>query len=49
MWKKPYSRDAYTTTYSEWKMVNGRRVGTNRTTTVEPDNMRGAGPTWEND
>ena len=49
MWKKPYSRDAYTTTYSEWKTVNGRRVGTNPATTVEPDNMRGAGPNWEND
>lgn len=49
MWQKPYSRDAYTTTYSEWKMVDGRRVGTRPTVTVEPDGLRGAGPTWEND
>ncbi len=49
MWKKPFSRDAYTTTYSEWKMVNGRRVGTDPVVTIEPDGLRGAGPTWEND
>lgn len=49
MWKKPYSRDAYTTTYSEWKMVNGRRVGTDPVVTVEPDRLRAGGPTWEND
>jgi hypothetical protein len=49
MWQKPYSRDAYTTTYSEWKMVDGRRVGTKPMVTVEPDGLRGAGPTWEND
>jgi hypothetical protein len=49
MWQEPYSRDAYTTTYSEWKMVNGRRVGVQPMTTVEPDGLRGAGSTWEND
>jgi phosphatidylserine/phosphatidylglycerophosphate/cardiolipin synthase-like enzyme len=49
MWQEPYSRDAYTTTYSEWKTVNGRRVGANPTVTVEPDGMRGAGSTWEDD
>ena len=49
MWKKPYSRDAYTTTYSSWKTVNGRRVGVGPMVTVEPDRLRGAGPTWEND
>jgi HKD family nuclease len=48
MWKKPYSRNAYTTTYSEWKMVNGRRVGLAPRTTIEPDNMV-PGSTWEND
>lgn len=49
MWQEPYSRDAYTTTYSEWKMVNGRRVGTKPMVTVEPDGLRGAGSNWEND
>lgn len=49
MWQKPYSRDAYTTTYSEWKMVNGRRVGVKPMTTIEPDGLTGAGSTWEND
>ncbi|PKH43367.1 Phosphatidylserine/phosphatidylglycerophosphate/cardiolipin synthase [Nocardioides alpinus] len=50
MWEKPYSRDAYTTTYSSWRMVNGRQVGVGRPlVTVEPDRLRGAGPTWEND
>jgi phosphatidylserine/phosphatidylglycerophosphate/cardiolipin synthase-like enzyme len=49
MWKKPYSRDAYTTTYSSWKTVNGRRVGVGPMVTVEPDHLKGAGPTWEND
>ena len=49
MWRKPFSRDAYTTTYSEWKMVNGRRVGTNPIVTVEPDRLKAGGPTWEND
>jgi phosphatidylserine/phosphatidylglycerophosphate/cardiolipin synthase-like enzyme len=49
MWQEPYSRDAYTTTYSEWKTVNGRRVGTKPTTTIEPDGLRGAGSNWEND
>ena len=49
MWKKPYSRDAYTTTYSEWKMVNGRRVGSKPVTTIEPDGLKPGGPTWEND
>ena len=44
MWQKPYSRDAYTTTYSEWKMVNGRRVGTEPMVTVEPDGLRGGRP-----
>lgn len=48
MWKEPYSRNAYTTTYSEWKMVNGRRVGVAPRTTVEPDNLT-PGSTWEND
>ncbi|MDR7251436.1 HKD family nuclease [Nocardioides sp. BE266] len=49
MWKKPFSRDAYTTTYSEWKMVNGRRVGSKPVTTIEPDGLKGGGSTWEND
>jgi phosphatidylserine/phosphatidylglycerophosphate/cardiolipin synthase-like enzyme len=49
MWQKPFSRDAYTTTYSEWKMVNGRRVGTDPIVTIEPDRLRAGGPTWEND
>lgn len=49
MWEKPYSRDAYTTTYSSWRMVNGRRVGLDPMVTVEPDRLRGGGPTWEND
>jgi phosphatidylserine/phosphatidylglycerophosphate/cardiolipin synthase-like enzyme len=49
MWQKPYSRDAYTTTYSEWKMVNGRRVGTDPVVTIEPDRLRGRGAHWEND
>jgi phosphatidylserine/phosphatidylglycerophosphate/cardiolipin synthase-like enzyme len=49
MWQEPYSRDAYTTTYSEWKTVNGRRVGTEPMVTVEPDGLRGAGSNWEND
>lgn len=49
MWKPPFSRDAYTTTYSSWKMVNGRRVGMQPRITVEPDRLRGGGPTWEND
>lgn len=49
MWGKPYSRDAYTTTYSEWKMVNGRRVGTDPVVTIEPDGLRGRGAHWEND
>jgi hypothetical protein len=48
MWQEPYSRNAYTTTYSEWKMVNGRRVGFAPRTTVEPDNLK-PGSTWEND
>ncbi len=49
MWQKPFSRDAYTTTYSEWKMVDGRRVGTKPMQTIEPDGLKGAGPNWEND
>lgn len=49
MWKKPFSRDAYTTTYSEWKMVNGRRVGVKPMTTIEPDGLKAGGPTWEDD
>ena len=49
MWKKPFSRDAYTTTYESWRMVNGRMVGQHPMTTIEPDNLRGAGSTWEND
>lgn len=49
MWQKPFSRDAYTTTYSSWKMVNGRRVGVGPMVTVEPDRLRSGGPTWEND
>ncbi|WP_416956551.1 phospholipase D-like domain-containing protein [Nocardioides sp. T5] len=49
MWQKPFSRDAYTTTYSSWKTVNGRRVGVGPMVTVEPDRLKGAGPTWEND
>ncbi|GAA5114924.1 hypothetical protein GCM10023339_21100 [Alloalcanivorax gelatiniphagus] len=49
MWRKPFSRDAYTTTYSEWKMVNGRRVGADPMVTIEPDRLKAGGPTWEND
>ena len=49
MWQKPFSRDAYTTTYSSWKTVNGRRVGVGPMVTVEPDGLKGRGPTWEND
>jgi hypothetical protein len=49
MWKAPFSRDAYTTTYSSWKTVNGRRVGVGPMVTVEPDGLKGRGPTWEND
>ena len=48
MWREPFSRDAYTTTYSSWRMVNGRRVGSNPVTTIEPDRLR-PGSTWEND
>lgn len=48
MWQKPYSRDAYTTTYQSWRLVNGRMVGQNPMTTIEPDGMR-PGSTWEND
>lgn len=48
MWKEPYSRNAYTTTYSEWKTVNGRRVGFAPRVTVERDNLR-PGATWESD
>ncbi|GAA2125475.1 phospholipase D-like domain-containing protein [Nocardioides bigeumensis] len=55
MWKPPHSRDAYTTTYSNWRVfseVNGRMVSTivpRKTVTVEPDGYVGAGPTWEDD
>ena len=49
MWQKPFSRDAYTTTYSSWKTVNGRRVGVGPMVTVEPDRLKAGGPTWEND
>jgi phosphatidylserine/phosphatidylglycerophosphate/cardiolipin synthase-like enzyme len=49
MWEKPFSRDAYTTTYSSWKTVNGRRVGVGPMVTVEPDRLKAGGPTWEND
>ena len=48
MWQEPYSRDAYTTTYSSWRMVNGRRVGVAPRVTIEPDNLK-PGSTWEND
>lgn len=48
MWREPFSRDAYTTTYSSWRMVNGRRVGVAPRTTIEPDNLK-PGSTWEND
>jgi phosphatidylserine/phosphatidylglycerophosphate/cardiolipin synthase-like enzyme len=48
MWQPPYSRDAYTTTYSSWRTVNGRRVGMQPRTTIEPDNLK-PGSTWEND
>ena len=48
MWKAPYSRDAYTTTYSEWRTVNGRRIGSQPRTTIQPDNLV-PGSTWEND
>ena len=46
MWQAPYSRDAYTTTYSEWRTASGRRVRTG--TTIEPDRLV-PGSTWEND
>ena len=49
MEKKPFSRDAYTTTYSSWRTVNGRRVGVGPMVTVEPDGLKAGGPTWEND
>lgn len=49
MWRKPFSRDAYTTTYESWRPVNGSLVGVNPTITVEPDGLRAAGRTWEND
>jgi hypothetical protein len=49
MWQKPFSRDAYTTTYSSWRTVNGRRVGVGPMVTVEPDRLKGRGATWEND
>ena len=48
MWQAPYSRDAYTTTYSEWRTVNGRRIGSQPRTTIQPDNLV-PGSTWEND
>lgn len=48
MWHEPYSRDAYTTTYSSWRTADGRVVR-KPMVTVEPDGLRGAGPTWEND
>lgn len=49
MWQKPYSRDAYTTTYSTWRTADGRLMRGAPMVTVEPDGLRGAGPTWEND
>ena len=49
MWQKPFSRDAYTTTYSSWKTVDGRRVGVAPMVTVEPDRLKAGGPTWESD
>jgi hypothetical protein len=49
MWRAPFSRDAYTTTYSVWRMVNGRPVGLMPRTTIEPDGVKAAGPRWEND
>ena len=48
MWREPFSRNAYTTTYSSWRMVNGRRVGVAPRVTIEPDNLK-PGSTWEND
>ena len=55
MWKPPYSRDAYTTTYSNYRVtrsVNGQTVTEyipRKVVTVEPDGYVGAGPTWEDD
>jgi hypothetical protein len=55
MWRKPYSRDAYTTTYSNFRVfteVDGRMVPKmvrRKVVTVQPDNLVGAGPTWEGD
>lgn len=50
MWQEPFSRNAYTTTYSEWRSIAGRRVGVGLPmVTVEPDRLRGTGPTWESD
>jgi phosphatidylserine/phosphatidylglycerophosphate/cardiolipin synthase-like enzyme len=55
MWRKPYSRDAYTTTYSNFRTfteVDGRlvpQVIRRKVVTVQPDNLVGAGPTWEGD
>lgn len=48
MWKKPYSRNAYTTTYTTWRMVAGRWVAPQPRVTVQPDGVR-PGATWEND
>ncbi len=55
MWQPPYSRDAYTTTYSNYRVtrsVDGQMVTEyvpRKVVTVEPDGLVGAGPTWEDD
>jgi hypothetical protein len=55
MWQPPYSRDAYTTTYTVNRVpqvVDGRvRLvpQVQKVTTVEPDRVHGAGSHWEND
>ena len=55
MWKAPYSRDAYTTTYSSYRVtrsVDGQMITEyipRKVVTVEPDGYVGAGATWEDD
>ncbi len=55
MWRPPHSRNAYTTTlsnYRTFRAINGVRVpviAQRPVTTIEPDGYVGAGPTWEGD
>lgn len=48
MWREPYSRNAYTTTYSAWVMADGRLTPPQAQVTVEDDGLR-PGATWEDD